>query len=284
MRRYADIGVILRSAIRKFFEDHGPFLASGLSFDLVLYCLPLPFIFVSALGYTVVGSDQALVWTHTVMKYPLPGSEKFFMDTLDTIVANRGALGGTGLVMFVLFSSAVFASARHVLNVVFQVETSATFLKGKMVDLILMVIMSLLLISTALVASGFSLVQTLGASLPFLGGLLNPVEVLFGKLLSFTFLAVLFYMLYGLSTSSPLSQAALWTGALTGAGLFELSKTAFAYYVSMAKLMTSFYGVLSGLMFFIIWIYYASVVFILGAEIGWAYHRLQQERKNAAPD
>ncbi len=284
MRRPSDIGVILRSAIEKFFEDHGPFLASGLSFDLVLYCLPLPFIFVSALGYTVVGSDQALAWTHTVIKDLLPGSEKFFLDTLDTIMTNRGALGITGLVMFVLFSSAVFASTRHVLNAVFQVGTSATFLKGKVVDLILMVVMSLLLISTALLASGFSLIQTLGESLPFLGGMLNPVEVLFGKLLSFTFLAVLFYMLYGLSTSSRLSQAALWAGALTGAGLFELSKAAFAYYVSMAKLMTSFYGVLSGMMFFILWIYYASVVFIIGAEIGWAYHRLQQERDETAPD
>ncbi len=281
MRRHSEFGAILRSAIVKFFEDHGPFLASGLSFDLVLYCLPLPFIFVSALGYTVVGSDQALAWIHTVIEDLLPGSEKFFLATLDAIMTNRGAFGVTGLVMFVLFSSAVFASTRHVLNVVFQVGTSATFLKGKVVDLILMVIMSLLLISTAVLASGVSLLQTLGASIPLLGSLLNPVGVLLGKLLSFAFLAVLFYMLYGLSTRSRLSQAALWAGALTGAGLFEVSKTAFAYYVPMASLMTSFYGALTGMMFFILWIYYASVVFLLGAEIGWAYHQRQRERKGS---
>ncbi len=284
MRRCSAIGTILRSAIKKFFDDHGLFLASGLSFDLVLYCLPLLFIFVSALGYTVVGSDQALAWTHMIMKDLLPGSEKFFLNMLDTIMANRGALGVTGLVMFVIFSSAVFSSARHVLNAVFQVETAAAFLKGKLVDLILMVVMSLLLISTALLASGVSVIQTFGASLPFIGGMLNPFEVLLGKILSFTFLAVLFYMFYRLATDSPLRQPALWVGACAGAGLFELSKAAFAYYVSIAELMTSFYGVLSGMMFFILWIYYASVVFIIGAEIGWAYNRLQWEKHETAPD
>lgn len=279
MKPLTSIWMIFKSAVEKFFDDHGPFLASGLSFDLVLYCLPLPFIFVSALGYTVVGSEQAMTWVQHAIRDLLPGSEKLFLDTLDAIMANRGALGLTGLVMFVIFSSAVFSSARHVINAVFQVDTPATFLKGKLVDLILMVVMSLLLISTALLSSGFSLIQTFGESFPSIGGMLNPFQVFLGKFLSFTFLATLFFMFYRLSTISRLSPAALWVGALTGAGLFELSKVAFSYYVSMAILMTSFYGVLSGVMFFLIWIYSASVVFIIGAEIVWAY---EQQRKNMA--
>lgn len=282
MQPLTAIWKILKSATEKFFDDHGLFLASGLSFDLVLYCLPLPFIFVSALGYTVVGSEQAMAWIQHGIKDLLPGSAKNFLGTLDTIMANRGSFGLTGLVMFVIFSSAVFASTRHVLNAVFQVETPATFLRGKLVDLILMVVMSLLLISTALLSSGFSLIQTFGESLPFIGGMLNPFEVFLGKFLSFTFLAALFFMFYRLSTVARLSPAALWVGALTGAGLFEISKVAFSYYVSMAILMTSFYGVLSGLMFFLIWIYSASVVFIMGAEIGWAYNHIQTEAKERA--
>lgn len=272
------VGHILKQSTIKFFDDHGPFLASGLSFDLVLYCLPLPFIFVSALGYTIVGSEQALDWTHDIIHDLLPGSQKLFIGTLDGIMANRGTLGFTALVMFVIFSSAVFASARHVLSGVFQVKTPETFLKGKLTDMILMIVLSLLLISTALLASGFALIQAFGETIPIIGGMLNPFAIVLGKILSFSFLTLLFYMFYGLSTPSPLSQGALWVGAFTGAGLFELSKAAFSYYVSMAKLMTSFYGVLSGMMFFLIWIYYASVVFIIGAEIGWIYDQTKKEQ------
>jgi membrane protein len=269
---------IVKSVVVKFFDDHGPFLASGLSFDLVLYCLPLPIIFVSALGYTVVGSEQAMEWSRHIIRDLLPGSQKLFMQTLNTIMTNRGALGLTGITLFIIFSSAVFASARHVLSGVFDVETPETFLKGKLTDLLLMIVLSLLLIVTAVIASGFAVMQALGESVPIIGGLLNPFAIVLGKVLSFSFLTLLFYMFYGLSTTSRLGQEALWVGALTGAGLFELSKFAFSYYVSMAKLMTSFYGVLSGMMFFLVWIYYASVVFILGAEVGWAYDRVQREK------
>ena len=278
MKDYLSIvGNICKRSIVKFFDDHGPFLASGLSFDLVLYCLPLPFIFVSALGYTVVGSDQAMAWVHNTLKDLLPGSQQLFLHTLDSIMANRGPFGLTGLTMFIIFSSAVFSSARHVLNTVFQVETPATYLKGKLVDLVLMVTMSLLLMSTALLSSGLSVIQAFGEYFPVLAGIVNPFEFLLGKILSFAFLAVLFYMFYGFATTFRLSQPALWVGALTGAALFEASKGAFLYYVSIAKMMTTFYGVLSGLMFFLIWIYYASVVFIMGAEIGWAYDKSRKK-------
>lgn len=271
------IGRILKAGTTKFFEDHGPFLASGLSFDLVLYCFPLPFIFVSALGYTVVGSEQAMAWMHNIIQDLLPGSQQLFLDTLDTIMTNRRTLGFTGLAMFIIFSTTVFASARHILSAVFQVKTPATFLKGKFVDLLLMVTLTILLIVTAILSSGFSLIPSFGESFPVLNILINPFEVFLGQCVSFAFLTILFYVFYGFSTTSRIDQSALWVGALTGAGLFEVSQWAFSYYVSVAILMTSLYGALSGMVFFIIWIYYASVVFIFGAEIAWSYHRIQRE-------
>ena len=276
------IGKVLKTSTRNFFEDHGPFLASGLSFDLVLYCFPLPIIFVSALGYTVVGSEQAIAWMHDIIQGLLPDSQQLFLETLDSIMTNRRTLGLTGLIMFVLFSSAVFTSARHILSVIFQVETPSTFLIGKFVDLLLMIALTILLIVTALLSSGFSLIPSFGESFPVLKVLINPFEILLGKCVSFAFLTILFYGFYNFSATSRIAQSALWVGALSGAVLFELSQWAFSYYVSVAILMTSFYGALSGIVFFIIWIYYASVVFIFGAEVAWAYHRIRREGMNVA--
>jgi len=276
------IAEILKTSTRKFFEDHGPFLASGLSFDLVLYCFPLPIIFVSALGYTIVGSEQAMAWIHDIIQGLLPGSQQLFLETLDSIMTNRRTLGFTGLVMFIIFSSAVFTSARHILSVVFQGETPATFLTGKFVDFLLMVALTILLIVTALLTSGFSLILSFGETFSILKVIINPFEIFLGRCVSFAFLTILFYVFYGFSATSRLGQTALWVGALSGAVLFELSQWAFSYYVSVAILMTSFYGALSGIVFFIIWIYYASVVFIFGAEVAWAYHRIRREGMNVA--
>jgi uncharacterized BrkB/YihY/UPF0761 family membrane protein len=37
----------------------------------------------------------------------------------------------------------------------------------------------------------------------------------------------------------------------------------------MAQASLVLYGTLGGLMFFFMWLYYASLVFILGAEVAW---------------
>ena len=84
---------IVKETVRKFFADNGLFLASGLSFDLLLYCMPLSLLLVSGLGYTLVESDQAVAWVHETLQNFLPGSQQAFFDALDRIITNRGPLG-----------------------------------------------------------------------------------------------------------------------------------------------------------------------------------------------
>ncbi|GJL56492.1 MAG: hypothetical protein NPIRA02_36240 [Nitrospirales bacterium] len=266
----------LKRVTIKFFSDNGPFLASGLSFDLILYCLPLPVLFVSGLGYTLIGSERALEWAQDIIERLLPEFQEPFLGLLSSLIDNRGILGFTGFFLFFLFSSAVFSSARHVLNKVFHVEKGRGFLKGKGNDFLLMVVLSLLIIMIVLVNSALSLLQSYGESLPAIEGLLTPLWFVIGKVFGFTCLGALFYLFYGFSTPTRLSQTSLLVGSLTAAGLFEASKWVFSWYVHLAQILTAFYGVLSGFIFFFLWVYYASVVFILGAEVGWEHER----RKN----
>lgn len=271
---------IVKRAISKFFSDHGTFLASGLSFDLLLYCLPMPLLLVSGFGYTMVGSDRALTWVQESVKRLLPGLQEPFIQALSSIVANRNLLGVTAFVLFFLFSSAVFSSIRVVLNDVFMVKNPQPFLKGKGKDFLTMGLMSLMLFLAAALASVMTVLQTVGASVPLTSELLSPFWLVFGKILGMVFIGTLFYLLYWFSTPAKLSSRALLIGSVTGAGLFQLSKIAFLWYVSVADVVTTLYGALSSLIFFFIWIYYASAVFIFGAEITWAYDELQKKEKD----
>ena len=267
--------MILKETVKKFFTDNGLFLASGLSFDLLLYCMPLSLLLVSGLGYTLVGSDQALIWVQESLQNLLPGSHIAFFDALTTIVANRGPLGLVGFLLFFVLSSSLFGSVRFVLNRIFCIPKPRTFLRGKMVDFVMMIAVSLFLLLTVSVGLLGPIVKALADQMSPVEGALEGGWSLVTDLLGFVFTAALFFLLYRFSPARTLSNQALLVGCLAGSGLFGFSKLAFSWYVSLAQSITAFYGALGGLIFFFLWLFYSSTVFILGAEVGWSYQKFR---------
>ena len=270
---------ILKETIRKFFADNGLFLASGLSFDLLLYCMPLALLLVSGLGFTLVGSDQALAWVQESFQHFLPVSQKAFFDALTRIISNRGPLGLVGFVAFFVLSSAVFGSIRIILNMVFRVSKPSSLLRGKCKDFLMMVAVSVLLLLTIGIELLDTIINTLGEQHPDFKGVLHQGWELMTDVLGFCFTAALFYLLYRYSPGRTLRPQSLVVGCLTGAALFALSKLAFAWYVFFAQSITGFYGALGGFLFFFLWLFYSSTVFVLGAEVSWAYQHIRSSTK-----
>jgi len=116
-----------------------------------------------------------------------------------------------------------------------------------------------------------SLVRAFGAeTFPVLAPWLGPVSWAAGIMVSVTLLASLFYIFYRYAPAQSLSPRGLVVGSLSATLLFVLLRWGFAWYVEFARDALALYGVLSGLMFFFFWLYYASLVFVLGAEVGYA--------------
>lgn len=268
---------ILKAAVLKYFSDNGLFLASGLAFDLLLYCIPLSLLIVSGLGFTLERSDQAMAQVEATFERLLPRSEQAFTQNISAIVASRGLLGIAGFVLFFILSSAVFGSVRLVINIVFKVKQPQSYLRGKGTDFLVMLGASVLFI----LAMGFSwllaLVLPFGQDIPILGRILQEGWNLASILLGLLFTTALFYVLYRFCPAQTIGRRALLVGSLTGALLFECSKWAFTLYVDFAQVNVTLYGALGGLIFFFLWLYYACTVFILGAEFGWAYEHAEDE-------
>ena len=124
-----------------------------------------------------------------------------------------------------------------------------------------------------------TILQALGESVPVIGELFKTGWLVATQVVVFLFTAALFYTLYRFSPAETLSRKALGVSALTGAALFSLSKLAFTWYVTLARANTLIYGALAGLIFFYLWLYYTSLVFIIGAEVGWAFDRARGSRR-----
>jgi membrane protein len=268
------VWILLKNTGRNFFQDNGLFLAMGLAFNLLLYFIPLTLLMISVLGYTVFDSERAMMAVQSVVRQFLPESEQEFVQNLAAIVADRGLLGVIGFVLFIVFSSTLFGSVRHVLNIIFKTEGRRGFLQGLGRDFLMMSLTALLSVMTMVMAALLTLARTGGREhLPLLGPVLEPFWLAAAKLLTLVFLASLFYGFYRFAPARTLHRSALLIASLSGTFLFELARWGFAWYVAFAQESPPLYGALGGLIFFFFWLYYASVVFVLGAEIGHAYEQ-----------
>jgi len=275
---------ILKRSLVKFYEDDGSFLARGLAYGLLIYCIPLALLLVSALSYTIASSDRALTWIRSVAAALVPRFQDEFTTYLSEIVSRRGLLGVVGFVSFVFVSSATWGSARLVLNKVFRTPESRGILHGKAMEMVMTVATSALFFVMIVAVYALSLIQSFLASLPFTQRLVSALESEFPGVALYvhpttiavarigTFLATvfLFWFLYRFSPAKSLHRPSLMAGAVTAAALFEASKAAFASYVDYVQGTSAFYGTLSGFVFFVAWLYYASAVFVFGAEVSWA--------------
>jgi membrane protein len=115
------------------------------------------------------------------------------------------------------------------------------------------------------------------AALTALGGLIN-MHLPFGAALlstlngaiSFALLTLLFAAIYKVLPDRPLHWKDVWVGATVTAALFTIGKSLIGWYIGSSAVASS-YGAAGALIVVLLWVYYSSQVFLLGAEFTRAY-------------
>jgi membrane protein len=206
-----------------------------------------------------------------LLRQLLPASGFDTTSSLESLVYQRELLGMVGVILFLLFGTFLFDAVRYVLNIVFRVTRKRPILKAFGADAMVMFAMGSLLGLTMVVTSVLEVTRDLGARVAWIAPFLESGWVLVGRGVGFALTGAMLYLLYRVAPAETLSRRALLVAAFTGACLFEISKSLFGLYMDQARDFTVFYGALSGVIFFVLWIYYASAVFTLAAALGRGY-------------
>ena len=100
--------------------------------------------------------------------------------------------------------------------------------------------------------------------------------------LSFTVLTVLFAAIYRFLPDAEVAWRDVWAGALVTSALFVLGKFAIGFYLGRSAPGDAF-GAASALAIILVWVYYAGLIVLLGAEFtqAWAERRGVQIRPEA---
>jgi membrane protein len=89
-------------------------------------------------------------------------------------------------------------------------------------------------------------------------------------LLSFGFVTALFAMIYKLLPDAHIDWKDVWIGAALTAFLFTVGKFLIGLYLGSSG-VTSTYGAAGSLITILLWVYYSSLIFFLGAEFTQVY-------------
>lgn len=273
-------------------EDNISFLAGGIAFNLLLAAVPFTLLLLSGLGYLLNESPEqssSTVWgfIENLMPPHAATNDQQLHAILDGVIKARGSVGLFGAIAFIWFSTRLFGTLRSVLGEVFDIEQGLDFIKGKLFDIKITVLSTVLFVAYALLSAylkiatnkALSALSTVG----FHSSFRIRLEYWFGNILALLFITGMFFSIYKFLPSRRIRWQPALVGALFTSFLFELAKQLFTAYVGSFNPGSLYAGTLYGIVIVVFWVYYAALIFILGGEVGQVYElrrtrRLQRER------
>ena len=272
-------------------EDNIFFLAGGIAFNIMLVAVPFVLLLVSGLATLLNHSaDQTFADVTAIIDSLLPPHAETTESPVHTmlidIIRTRGAVGVYSAVGFIWFSTRLFGSLRSVLADVFDIETDRGIIAGKLFDIQITIMSTLLLVAYTALSAYLALATTRGVQIIERFGIradvMGTVEYVLGRFVAFTFVALMFFGLYKFLPNRRIRWQTALLAAVFTSTMFELAKNVFTAYVAEFDPGSVYTGTLYALVIIVFWVYYAAMIFILGGEVGQVYElrrvrRLQRE-------
>ena len=251
-------------------RDHGNLFAAAISFFGLISFIPLILLGVGVFGIIIGSYDMAL---ETVLKF---ARDFIPIDIYDIETYLRGlsnqskVLSGLGLLGLLWSGSQVFVILQQVMNVALDVKESVSFLRGRWVALIIVAsagmlfLFSIAFTSAMIAARHYRVVGFQADDFRFFWDFISILLPIIISTLAFT-LIYKYLPTKTIGTSGPIA------GGITAGILFEIAKYLFRFYVIHVAQFHAVYGSLGSVLMLVIWIYYVSVIAVLGAEVASVY-------------
>ena len=261
-------------ALKKFDKDHGFFLSSGITFNLLICLIPLILLLLALLGTYLYSYREVLNHIRRYLENAFPSLDPRIMDNLLRIIRHRKIVGVLGIGGLVWTSTWVFSSLRTALNIVFQFREGRGILRGKGIDLLMILLAGIFLLLSMVFTSVMTFVQGYRFS-PSLN-MVPIIRFILKYVIPFLLTFWMCFLIYEIIPNKKIYFKTALQAAFFTSLLWEAAKHLFGWYVLHLGKFSMVYGSLSALAIFFLWIYYSSVILILGGEVAFL---LEKERK-----
>jgi membrane protein len=278
-------GWTLRDYAKRVWDNAG----EDIAFNILLAAVP--FVLLLVWGVTAIlpllheqpvdASTLVVRYLDRVMPAQMDPSSTTYRIIAD-ILSNHTQLGIWSAVGFVWFSTRLFGSLRTVLANVFDIEQERGIIQGKIFDIKITVLSTILITANTLIST-YVLFATKSSreALEALGirkDVMGQASALGTRFVGSMLLALMFFALYKFLPIRRVRTKTAWVAALFTSVMFELAKVLFNLYVSSFNPGSMYSGAAAAVVVVVVWVYYAALIFILGGEVGQVYE-LRKTRK-----
>lgn len=271
----------------KRIDEHHIFLSGGgIAFSLLLSLIPFILLVFGILGNIIdpmVIEKQIINAIDTIIPYPeyADYTKKAILTRIPGVIEYKTAAAWVGGFGLFFTSTWLFSSMRTVLNNIFHCSDTKGALHGIIRDFAMVLLFIVLILISTFILPFFNILANITTKNEWLQvfNLEFFLDWIF-SLISFYIIFFSFFLFYKLIPYAKLGEAVPLVSAFWAAVLWEIARRVFGYYVSHFLATNKIYGAFILFAVILFWLFYASCLFIIGAEIGQLYRERREKRKS----
>lgn len=287
-QRLALSWAVVKRALTGFVEDRGPSMGASLAYYTLFSLAPLLLIVIAMVG-AVFGGDAArgqifaqissLVGTHAA------GAVEQLIVSADQ-PAKGWMASALGVVLMLVGATTVFAELQSSLDQIWRAPAPAqtnglwAWLRSRLLSFGLILGVGFLLIVSLVASAGMAAFNTWWS--PWFEAW-KLVGMALDGAINVVLLTALFAMIYKWMPRVRVAWRDVIVGAACTAVLFVLGRALIGLYIGQSSVASAF-GAAGSVVAVMVWIYYSAQIFLIGAELTWAYsHVVGSQRLAPAP-
>lgn len=257
---------ITRRAMGGFLEHESLQNAGSMAYFSILSVFQLLVLGVVALTF-FLGQGEARAFVIEQIRTGSPLDTDTIAAIIDGVIESRGGIGLVSGAFLLWGALGLFSALNRGISRAFVAAERRGFLQDKLVGLALMALTGVLGVASLAIgivtgivqgATADALDRVPGGSLAIgLVGFVTPIVLIF----------VAFLAVYRLVPNRPVTIGEVWPGAVVATVLWTLLRFGFTWYTTDVASYESAFGPISAAISLLVFLYFASVIVLLGAEV-----------------
>ena len=257
-----------KDAVKSWSEDRASRMGASLAYYTLFSLAPLLIIIIAVAGL-VFGQEAAQGEVFQQLRGLVGNDGAAAIQGL--VESSRGKESGIlatviGVFTLLLGATTVFAELKDSLDEIWDATPEKTsgvmgFLRTRVLSFGLILSLGFLLLVSLVVSAGISAFNRLWGGFLGAGWLFEVLNFV----ISFGFITLIFAIIYKWLPSRRIAWKDVWVGAAVTSLLFTIGKTLIGLYLGHSATASSF-GAAGSLIVVVLWVYYSTQIFFLGAE------------------